>query len=76
MVGVVEIEVEVEVAGLIRVIKEKKIIFDEYTIKFVVEDFPYEVTKENVDKCLSCFKHLIGLLSMTFFLLKRNVKFR
>ena len=52
--------------------------FDEYTskfFKFVVADFPYEVTKENVDKCPSCFKHLIGLFSMTFFLLKRNVKF-
>ena len=52
--------------------------FDEYTVKifkFVVEDFPYEVTKENLDKSSTCFKHLIGLFSMTFFLLKKGVKF-
>lgn len=51
---------------------------DPYTaklFKLVVPDFPYEVKKEILDKCLIGFKHLIGLFSLSIQMIIEKKKF-
>jgi len=51
---------------------------DPYTIKFfkiAIPDFPHEITKLEVDKYSMCFKHLIGLFSLSLHFIMNNVKF-
>lgn len=51
---------------------------DPYSARFfsmTIPDFPYEITKENINKCCLAYKHLIGLFSLSLFFLGNNVKF-
>jgi hypothetical protein len=51
---------------------------DHYTakfFKFVIDDFPYEVNKENLSKCQMGFRHLIGLFSLTIMFMIKGTKF-
>jgi hypothetical protein len=51
---------------------------DPYTaklFKLVVTDFPYEIKKEVLDKCLIGFKHLIGLFSLSIQMIIEKKKF-
>lgn len=51
---------------------------DPYTAKFfriVIHDFPYEVNKKNIDKCVKGFQHIVGLFSLSLSFFLQNVKF-
>lgn len=51
---------------------------DPYTVRFfkiVVPDYPFEVNKENIDKSVIAFQHLIGLFSLSLHCLAQNINF-
>lgn len=51
---------------------------DYYTARFfkmAVPDFDQEVTKENINKCVLGFQHLIGLFSLSLNFMLQGVKF-
>lgn len=51
---------------------------DPYTaclFRIVVHDYAYPVTKDNINKSVSAFKHLVGLFSLSLFLMVEGKKF-